>query len=81
MTTEDLAALLSATARQDRAAFEQLYRASSATKSGEPVLKDAADKMVFDIPTLAISLEPVGGSSTGAATGPVLYTEPCKSCW
>jgi anti-sigma-K factor RskA len=27
-----------------------------------------------DIPTLAVSLEPAGGSPTGAPTGPLLYT-------
>jgi anti-sigma-K factor RskA len=27
-----------------------------------------------NIPTLAVSLEPSGGSPTGAPTGPVLYT-------
>ena len=33
-----------------------------------------ADAALQDTPALAVSLEPVGGSPTGAPTGPVLYT-------
>ena len=35
-----------------------------------------ADQSLAEIPTLAVSLEPAGGSPTGAPTGPVLYTGP-----
>jgi anti-sigma-K factor RskA len=40
-----------------------------------------ADKTLSDVPTLAISLEPKGGSTTGAPTGPVLYSGPCVKQW
>jgi len=33
-----------------------------------------ADAALRDTPALAVSLEPAGGSPTGAPTGPVLYT-------
>ena len=41
----------------------------------------AADQALGDVPTLAISLEPAGGSPTGQPTGPVLYTGPCVKYW
>jgi anti-sigma-K factor RskA len=44
-------------------------------------LQATADRTLGDIPALAISLEPAGGSPTGAPTGPVLYTGPCIRYW
>jgi anti-sigma-K factor RskA len=41
----------------------------------------AADQAFAEMPTLAVSLEPVGGSPTGAPTGPVLYTGPFLKYW
>jgi anti-sigma-K factor RskA len=41
----------------------------------------AADRALGDVPTLAISLEPAGGSPSGQPTGPVLYTGPCVKYW
>ena len=40
-----------------------------------------ADKTLADVPMLAVSLEPRGGSTTGAPTGPVLYAGPCVKDW
>lgn len=40
-----------------------------------------ADDTLADVPTLAVSLEPKGGSTTGAPTGPVLYSGPCVRDW
>ncbi len=40
-----------------------------------------ADQSLGDVPTLAISLEPRGGSPSGQPTGPVLYTGPCVKYW
>lgn len=37
-------------------------------------LPSPADQALQNVPTLAISLEPLGGSPTGLPTGPVLYT-------
>jgi anti-sigma-K factor RskA len=44
-------------------------------------LVSAADQALGDVPTLAVSLEPRGGSRTGAPTGPVLYSGPCVKYW
>ena len=44
-------------------------------------LKSKADTALGDTAMLAISLEPTGGSPTGAPTGPVLYTGPCIKVW
>ncbi len=44
-------------------------------------LAAAADKTLSDVPMLAVSLEPPGGSPTGAPTGPVLYSGPCVKDW
>lgn len=41
-------------------------------------LPEAADQALQNIPALAISLEPSGGSPTGLPTGPVLYTGPVQ---
>ena len=40
-----------------------------------------ADRALGDVPLLAVSLEPRGGSPTGAPTGPVLYSGPCVKYW
>jgi anti-sigma-K factor RskA len=40
-----------------------------------------ADKSLGNVPALAISLEPPGGSPTGQPTGPVLYSGPCVKYW
>jgi anti-sigma-K factor RskA len=40
-----------------------------------------ADQALGDVPLLALSLEPQGGSTTGAPTGPVLYSGPCVRYW
>ena len=40
-----------------------------------------ADRSLGGVPTLAVSLEPPGGSPTGQPTGPVLYTGPCVKYW
>lgn len=44
-------------------------------------LAAVADKTLSDVPMLAVSLEPRGGSPTGAPTGPVLYSGPCVKDW
>ncbi len=44
-------------------------------------LASAADQSLANVPTLAISLEPKGGSPTGRATGPVLAVGPCIKFW
>jgi anti-sigma-K factor RskA len=41
----------------------------------------AADQALGDVPALALSLEPPGGSPTGQPTGPVLYSGPCVKYW
>jgi len=40
-----------------------------------------ADRTLGDVPLLAVSLEPRGGSPTGSPTGPVLYSGPCVKYW
>jgi len=40
-----------------------------------------ADQSLAGVPALAVSLEPKGGSPTGAPTGPVLYSGPCVKYW
>jgi anti-sigma-K factor RskA len=44
-------------------------------------LAGAADKSLANVPALAVSLEPKGGSPTGRATGPVLAVGPCVKFW
>lgn len=44
-------------------------------------LSSDVDKSLHGIPTLAVSLEPKGGSPTGGPTGPVLYAGPCVQLW
>jgi anti-sigma-K factor RskA len=41
----------------------------------------AAEQALGDVPALAVSLEPKGGSTTGAPTGPVLFSGPCIKFW
>jgi anti-sigma-K factor RskA len=40
-----------------------------------------ADQSLAEIPALAVSLEPKGGSPTGAPTGPILFSGPCVKYW
>ena len=53
------------------------------TASDKAALKlvAAAEQSLGDIPALAVSLEPRGGSPTGAPTGPVLFSGPCIKYW
>jgi anti-sigma-K factor RskA len=44
-------------------------------------LAAVADQSLSDFPKLAISLEPDGGSRTGAPTGPVMYVGACMKFW
>ncbi|HVJ25780.1 MAG TPA: anti-sigma factor, partial [Burkholderiales bacterium] len=53
----------------------------SSQERGALKLLAAADQALGDVPTLAISLEPAGGSPSGQPTGPVLYTGPCVKYW
>ncbi len=41
-------------------------------------LPGKAEQALHNIPTLAVSLEPLGGSPTGLPTGPVLYSGPVR---
>ena len=54
-------------------------RALSADKNTKLVA--VADQAFAEVPALAVSLEPAGGSPTGAPTGPVLYTGPFLKYW
>ncbi len=53
----------------------------AAGNQGSLKLVAAADESLGAIPALAISLEPAGGSPSGAPTGPVLFTGPCVKYW
>ena len=44
-------------------------------------LVSAAETSLADVPKLAVSLEPEGGSPSGAPTGPILFTGPCVKYW
>ena len=44
-------------------------------------LAAAAEQALADVPVLAVSLEPPGGSPSGAPSGPVLYSGPCVKYW
>ncbi len=44
-------------------------------------LAGSGDAELGNIPRLAITLEPKGGSPTGGPTGPVLYAGPCLKFW
>jgi anti-sigma-K factor RskA len=48
---------------------------------GSIQLAALASQTLSDVPALAISLEPAGGSKTGLPTGPVLYSGPCLQFW
>ncbi len=50
-------------------------------QEGTLALAGTADQVLSDVPMLAVSLEPAGGSKTGAPTGPVLYSGPCVKDW
>jgi anti-sigma-K factor RskA len=50
----------------------------SATGVARVALSVPADEALRNIPALAVSLEPSGGSPTGLPTGPVLYTGPVQ---
>ena len=51
------------------------------TTAARVALSGPADEALRDIPSLAISLEPRGGSPTGLPTGPVLYTGAVQRTW
>jgi anti-sigma-K factor RskA len=53
----------------------------ASTERGSLKLAAMADQSLGDVPALAVSLEPQGGSPTGQPTGPVLYTGPCVKYW
>jgi len=53
----------------------------SAAEKAVLKLAAAADQSLAQVPALAVSLEPRGGSPTGAPTGPVLFTGPCIKYW
>jgi anti-sigma-K factor RskA len=44
-------------------------------------LAAVASRSLANVPTLAVSLEPKGGSPTGRVTGPVLAVGPCIKFW
>jgi anti-sigma-K factor RskA len=44
-------------------------------------LAAAAERTLGEVPSLAVSLEPAGGSPSGAPTGPVLAAGPCIKVW
>jgi anti-sigma-K factor RskA len=49
-----------------------------ASATARVALSAQADEALRNIPALAVSLEPRGGSPTGLPTGPVLYTGPVQ---
>jgi anti-sigma-K factor RskA len=52
-----------------------------AGEKGTIKLASIADQRLADVPQLAISLEPEGGSKTGQPTGPVMYKGDCLRFW
>ena len=52
-----------------------------AASEGTMRLAAPADASLGNVPVLAVSLEPKGGSPTGLPTGPVLYSGPCVKDW
>ena len=50
-------------------------------EKGVLALSAAADQSLADVEALAVSVEPRGGSPTGAPTGPVLFSGPCLRYW
>jgi anti-sigma-K factor RskA len=63
------------------AAPKSLGLIATGNKPAAIKLASAADQSLADVPMLAVSLEPKGGSPTGAPTGPVLFTGPCIRYW
>lgn len=55
-----------------------LVSAVAPTGIARVALPDNAERALKDIPALAVSLEPSGGSPTGLPTGPVLYSGAVK---
>jgi anti-sigma-K factor RskA len=51
------------------------------TAKGTVQLAAVADKTLSDVPQLAISIEPEGGSKTGLPTGPVVAKGDCMKFW
>ena len=52
-----------------------------ATERATVQLASVSERSLADVPALALSLEPKGGSPTGAPTGPVLAAGPCVKFW
>jgi len=50
----------------------------SASGVARVALAQSADEVLRNVPALAVSLEPRGGSPTGLPTGPVLFTGPVQ---
>ncbi len=44
-------------------------------------LPDIADKSLQNYKKLAVSMEPMGGSTSGKPTGPVMYSGDCMTVW
>jgi anti-sigma-K factor RskA len=55
-----------------------LVSAVGAAGAARIALPDKAGQALHNIPALAVSLEPRGGSPTGLPTGPVLYSGPVR---
>ena len=55
-----------------------LLAAVPPTNIARVTLPAAAEEALQNVPALAISLEPAGGSPTGLPTGPVLYSGPVQ---
>lgn len=53
----------------------------SADEKATLKLVAVADQSLAEVPALAVSLEPKGGSPTGAPTGPILFSGPCVKYW
>jgi len=53
----------------------------SEEEKGTLELASAAETSLGNVPKLAVSLEPKGGSPTGAPSGPVLFSGPCVKYW
>ncbi len=53
------------------------------TAMGKNMIKlpDIADKSLEPYKTLAVSMEPMGGSKSGKPTGPVMYSGECMTMW
>jgi anti-sigma-K factor RskA len=53
----------------------------STEEKGMLKLVSVADQSLAQVPALAVSLEPQGGSPTGLPTGPILFSGPCIKYW